>query len=95
MSNVKEIKEIFSAVMHPEINASLLDLGMIEVKQAQGNIQVFLKLPFLYVPIRQMLEDMVKNALEDKNIEYEFGVQEMTEEERENFMKMARENWIG
>jgi len=91
-----DIEQALSKVMHPEINYSLIDLGMIEdVVCKKDEVHLALKLPFLQVPVKDLLIDIVKKALSDLNssIQVEIDMEQMSQEERENFMKMAKEGW--
>jgi metal-sulfur cluster biosynthetic enzyme len=91
-----DIEEKLSKVMHPEIDHSLVDLGMIEdVGYKQKHVSLTLNLPSLQVPIKDMLGESIKKALADldSSIEVEINIEQMTEQQREKFMKMAKEGW--
>jgi len=92
----QDIRQVLSKVMHPEINYSLVDLGMIkDVVCEEKKVGLTLKLPFLQVPVRELLIDIIKKTLSDLNssIQVEIDMEQMSQEERENFMKMAKEGW--
>jgi len=92
----KSVEKALSKLMHPEINHSLVKLGMIEdVVYKQKRASLTLKLPFLQVPIKAVLMEMIKKALADldSSIEVEVNIEQMTEQQRESFMKMAKEGW--
>ena len=91
-----EIKQTLSKIMHPEINYSLVDMGMIEdVVCEQRKVSLTLKLPFLHVPVKDLLIDIIKKTLSDLNssIQVEINIEQMTQEQRDNFTKMAKEGW--
>jgi len=91
-----EIEQALSKVMHPEINYSLVDLGMIkDVVSEEKKVSLSLKLPFLQVPVRELLIESIKKALYDldNTIRVEIDMEQMSQEERENFAKMAKEGW--
>jgi metal-sulfur cluster biosynthetic enzyme len=91
-----DIEETLSKVMHPEINHSLVDLGMIEdVVYKQKHVSLTLNLPFLQVPVKSVLMEMIKKALADldSSIEVEIDIKQMIEKQREKFVKMAKEGW--
>ncbi|MBN1872523.1 MAG: DUF59 domain-containing protein [Candidatus Omnitrophica bacterium] len=91
-----EIKKVISKVMHPEINYSLLDLGMVEdVLYEQGRVKLTLNLPSLEVPIKGILVESIKKVLADldNSIEVKINIEQMTEQQREKFVKMAKEGW--
>lgn len=92
----KDIEAVLNNIMHPEINASIVELGMIKDINVKGNkISLKLNLPYINIPIKYILHDEVKNALsavyDGMDIEIEFV--EMTPAERDNFMEIARKAW--
>jgi ATP-binding protein involved in chromosome partitioning len=91
-----EVKKVLSQVMHPEINYSLVDLGMInEVMIKENKVTLTLKLPLLEIPIRDYLIQIIKETLislhEDR--EAEVRLAQMSQQERDEFMKKAKEGW--
>jgi len=91
-----DIDRALSKVMHPEIKYSLVDLGTIEdVVCEEKKVGLTLKLPFLQVPVRELLIESIKKALYelDNSIQVEIDMEQMSQEERENFMKMSKEGW--
>jgi len=91
-----EIEQALSKVMHPEINYSLVDLGMIkDVVSERKKVSLSLKLPFLQVPVRELLIESIKKALYDLDNTIQVGIdmEQMSQEERENFAEMAKEGW--
>jgi len=96
-SPIKGIEDALSTAIHPEINYSLLKLGMIkDISVKENKASIVLLLPFLEVPIKKDLIDLVRESVKklNKNIKIKIEVAEMNEKEKENFMKMAREAWI-
>jgi metal-sulfur cluster biosynthetic enzyme len=92
----EKVKDNLSKLRHPEIDASLEELGMIQnAREEENRVKLTLKLPFLYVPIRGMLEEMVRGAIESAGAECEIEIEEMNEAERNNFMKISQSRWIG
>jgi len=92
----KDVQQALSKVMHPEINYSLVDLGMIEdVVCEEEKVSLTLKLPFLQVPVKDLLIENIKKTLVDldSSIQVEINIKEMSQEERDNFTKMAKEGW--
>lgn len=92
----EDIKAELSKAIHPEINCSLVELGMIkdiEVKDAA--VSITLVLPFLDIPIKEDLIDLIKESVKNlgKNIKIKIKTAEMNEKEKERFMKLAREGW--
>jgi len=91
-----EIEQALSKIMHPEIKYSLVDLGMIEdVVCEKGKVRLTLKLPFLNVPVKELLIQSIKETLADLDeaIKVKLNLEQMSKEERDNFTKMAKEGW--
>jgi metal-sulfur cluster biosynthetic enzyme len=91
-----DIKQALSKVTHPEINYSLVDLGMIkDVVYEQSKVNLTLKLPFPQVPVKDLLIDIIKKTLSGLNssIQVEINTEQMSQEERDKFVKMAKEGW--
>jgi len=89
-------KKVLSEAMHPEINYSLVDLGMInEVAIKENKVTLTLKLPLLEIPIRDYLIQIIKEALISlhEDVEVEVKLAQMSQQERDEFMKKAKEGW--
>ena len=92
----KSVEKALSKLMHPEINYSLVDLGMIKNVICEGKkVDLTLKLPFLQVPVKDLLITNIKKTLAelDSSIHVEINIGEMNQKERDNFTKMAKEGW--
>ena len=82
---------------HPEINFSLIKLGMIgEISIEGDSISIILKLPVLSVPIKEDLVNLIKDTVKkiDESDTVTVNEKEMTEKERERFMELAKEGWM-
>ena len=91
-----EIEQALSKVMHPEIDYSLVDLGMLKhVICKQDKVNLTLKLPFLQVPVKDLLIESIKKTLSDldSSIQVEINIEQMSQEHRDKFAKMAKEGW--
>ena len=91
-----DIEHTLSRIMHPEISYSLVDLGMIkDIVYKEDIVGFTLKLPFPGIPIKEDLIKSIKGALADldKAIQVEINEEEMNQEERDKFMRMAKEGW--
>ena len=91
-----QIDQALSEVMHPEINYSLVDLGMIEnVSCKEDEVSLTLKLPFLGVPVKGLLIESVRKKLSDldNSVGVQVNIEQMSQEERDRFARMARERW--
>ena len=91
-----DVEQALSKVVHPEIDYRLVDLGMIkDVVCEEDKVGLTLKLPFLEIPIKEDLIQSINGALADldKAIQVDINVEQMSQEEREKFMSMAKEGW--
>ncbi len=96
MLTEKEVMEAMSTTTHPEIDYSLVELGMIkEVGIEQERVKVTMNLPFPGIPIKGHLVQIVKDAIAEKDeaakVEVSFAT--MNEAEREEFRRKAAEKW--
>ncbi|MBS3764797.1 MAG: DUF59 domain-containing protein [Planctomycetes bacterium] len=96
MATEEQVKEAFSEAMHPEIDANFIELHMIgDINIEDGGVEITINLPFPGVPIQDDLgriaREAVTNELDVSEVAIEFGM--MTDEEREDFRKQAREKW--
>ena len=92
--NEKEVIKLLENVMHPEIDASLIELGMIKNVKLEGNkARITMAFPFPGIPIKDMLMNMVKQPLEEKGMEVEIEETIMSQEELQHFFKMEQEKW--
>ena len=92
----QNVEQALSKVMHPEINYSLVDLGMIEdVICEEGKVRLTLKLPFLNVPVKELLIQSIGETLTDldETIQVKVNLKQMSEQGRDYFAKMAKEGW--
>ena len=93
----KDIEDALSKTNHPEISYSLLKLGMIKnINVEKENVSLTLALPFLEIPIKEDLINIIKESLNNlnKNIKTKIKTAEMDEKEKKKFMNLAREGWI-
>jgi metal-sulfur cluster biosynthetic enzyme len=90
----KDVHEALETVMHPEIDASLIELGMIkDVVVKRDKVIVTLALPFLWVPIRDYLVNITREAIMKLDIEADVKIAEMNREELQTFFATEREKW--
>jgi ATP-binding protein involved in chromosome partitioning len=92
----EEVRQALAKVKHPEIEHTLVDLGMIkDVTVTESRVTLTLALPLLAVPIRDYLVHIVGDTVKKLGVEVEVKLAAMTQEERERFFKMAQEVWRG
>lgn len=89
----KNVHEALETVMHPEIDASLIELGMIkDVVVKRDKVIVTLALPFLGVPIRDYLVNITREAIMRLGVEANVKIAEMNREELQTFLAIERIN---
>jgi len=94
---LEKLKEVVGAVRHPEINNTLVELGMVDDLgiSEEGKVHFTLLLPMLGVPIRDMLINMVAEAIAslDPDVDIEVSVREMNDQQKAKFFDLSRKNW--
>ena len=96
MLTEQEVMEAMSTTTHPEIDCSLLELRMIkDVGIEQERVRVTMNLPFPGIPIKDHLVQIVKDAIaqKDEAAEVQVAFATMSDAEREDFARKAREKW--
>jgi len=95
-----DVQQAISQVMHPEINRSLIQLGMVRGVTINGQKVAFtLALPFMGIPAE--IRDYMANSLQqavmgvDSGFQVEISFAEMTPQERTKFFQMEQEGWKG
>jgi metal-sulfur cluster biosynthetic enzyme len=92
----EEIHQAVAKVRHPEIDRTLVELGMIkDIAVGDDTVILSMALPFLGIPIRDYLVHSVEKVVTKLGVEIEVKLTEMNKEERDAFMAMAQEGWIG
>jgi len=92
------IERVLKEIEHLEINSTLFDLGMIkDIDIKEDKVTLTLRVPMLDIPIKDYLINDIKSAVkkENKNVEVEIKIEEMSRDERAKFMKKAQEAWRG
>jgi metal-sulfur cluster biosynthetic enzyme len=92
----EEIHQAVAKVRHPEIDRTLVELGMIRnIALEDDKVTLSMALPFLGVPIKDYLVHSVEEVVTELGLEIEVKLTEMNKEERVAFMAMAQDGWIG
>ena len=98
--NISEeaVHQSIGQVMHPEINLTLIKLGMVkDIALKDNEVTLTLVLPFRGIPvsIKDYLVNSLRQAVMELGAKIEIRVAEMNQEERQNFLVMERANWGG
>lgn len=92
----EDVLFVLRNVVHPAIDHSLLDLGIIRDFTVDGKrVNVIMAMPFPGVPIKDMLVDLVRQPLAGIGAQPEFELTVMTDEEREHFLALEQSGWRG
>jgi len=98
--NISEeaIHQAIGQVMHPEINLTLIELGMVkDIALKDNEVMLTLVLPFRGIPvsIKDYLVNSLRQAVTELGAKIEIRVAEMNQEERQDFLVMEQDNWGG
>lgn len=90
------IRNEIGKVMHPTINCSLVELGLVKnIEVKPGRVTIIMALPFAEVPdsIRNYLEDSLREAIEEVEAAVEIQTEVMNKEELKKFLALEKEHW--
>jgi len=91
----EEIYQAVAKVRHPEIDRTLVELGMIkDIAIGDDKVILTMAMPFMGIPIKDYLVHSVEEVVTKLGVEIEVKLTEMSKEERDAFMAMAQEGWI-
>jgi len=93
-----DVMNAIRQVEHPEIAVTLIDLGMIKnIAIDNGTAEVTIAIPVLGIPdtVKIALAQSIQEPIESLGVELSVDFAEMTEEARDRFLKLSRENWKG
>jgi metal-sulfur cluster biosynthetic enzyme len=92
------VHQAIEQVMHPEINRTLVKLGMVkDITLEDNEVTLALVLPFLGIPVsvKDYLINSLRQAVMKLGAKVEIRVAEMNQEERLAFLAMEQESWKG
>lgn len=88
--------DAISQVGHPAINASLVELGMIQdITITDKEVHLTYVFPFPEIPIADQLVASVKGPLNDMGYTFTYDTRIMTENEKAKFLEMEAKGWKG
>ncbi len=96
--NQEKIIEILAKLEHPEINNTLMELGMlhdIAYDATKKEVSLVLALPMLNIAesVRNYLVNIIYLAIEPLGITPKIYLARMTDAERERFFTLSQQNW--
>ena len=92
------VEEAIADVTHPEIDATLVDLGMIDDVAVDGDeATIDVAIPMAQIPdaIKQLLARRLAEPVNEVGAELRVRFVLMDEGTRERFFRMENENWSG
>lgn len=95
MTEKDPVWEAISKVMHPVINCSLTELGIVkdlEIYDENTVIATFV-FPFQKIPIKEKLIGSVEQAAKKLGCNLEYIVRYMNEDEKKCFLELEKMNW--
>jgi len=95
MAEKNPVLEAISKVMHPAINCSLTELGIVKDLEIYGENTVIATFvfPFQKIPIKEKLVGSVENTVKNMGYDLEYIVRYMNEEEKKHFLELEKSNW--
>lgn len=95
MADKNPVIEAISKVMHPAINCSLTELGILQDVEIYGENTVIATFvfPFQKIPIKEKLIGSVEQAAKKIGYNLEYIVRYMNENEKKRFLELETKNW--
>jgi len=96
--SIDDVESAITDVTHPEIDATLLELGMIDdVRTEDADVTIDVAIPMAGIPdaIKQLLARRLADALDPMDVELTVQFVLMDEDTRETFFAMEEDNWSG
>jgi metal-sulfur cluster biosynthetic enzyme len=92
----EEVRQALAEVMHPAIDRTLVELGIIKNITTRNNkVALTLLLPFANIPIKNHLVNSVHEALMKLSVEVEIKIGQMNQKELQSFLAMEQVSWKG
>jgi ATP-binding protein involved in chromosome partitioning len=94
----EDVHQTIKQVMHPEINRTLVELGMVKdivLKDDEGTLTLVLPFSGIPVSVKDYLVNSLRRAVTKLGAEVEIRIAEMNQEERLTFLVMEQQSWKG
>jgi len=94
----EDVHQAIKKVMHPEINRTIVELGMVkDITLKDNEVTLTLALPLLSIPvsIKDYLVNSLHQAVMKLGAKIEVRIAEMNQEERVAFLAIEQESWKG
>jgi metal-sulfur cluster biosynthetic enzyme len=91
-----KIIQTIENVQHPAIATSLVNLGILQDIDIDGNkVTATFAWPFANIPIKEQLINSVKQPLNQMGLNFEYSERIMDESEKEKFLELEKKYWRG
>ena len=95
-TSIEDVRQAIEKVMHPAIDRSLMDLGMLRDITLKGaSASLTLVIPFPGIPILSFLEKSLKESASMLGVNLEIKIENMNQDEIQSFLAMEKEAWKG
>jgi len=92
----EEVRQAVAEVMHPAIDRTLVELGMIKnITVRKNKVALTLLLPFPNIPIKNYLVNSVHEAVIKLGVKAKIKIGQMNQKELQSFLAMEQESWKG
>ncbi len=96
METIEKVVEELRKVMHPAINNSLINLGIVTDIDVEDNVvELVFAFPFPNIPIADQLINSISQPVKELGLEFKHSVRLMNQEEKAKFMQLETEGWKG
>lgn len=86
---LKDVENTISRIKYPGIEYSLIDLGIVtDIKLIENKVALVFAFPYAHLQIDSELIKAVSQPLHDLDLDFEYEIRMMTEEEKLKFIKM-------
>jgi metal-sulfur cluster biosynthetic enzyme len=95
MADKIQVIEVLSKLIHPAINCSLTELGILkdlEIFNESTVIATFV-FPFQKIPIKEKLVNSIENVAKKFGYNLEYIVRYMNDNEKKCFPELEKKNW--
>jgi metal-sulfur cluster biosynthetic enzyme len=91
-----KVIQIIESVQHPAIATSLVNLGILQDIDFEGNtVKAAFVWPFPNIPIKDQIINSVRSQLKQLDLELEYSERIMDENEKEKFLALEKKYWKG
>lgn len=96
LDKLQQVMSDIAGVMHPAIDLSLTELGIVkDIDPQEKTVEVLFAFPFANIPIADKLVGSVKEVIEKHKLDFKHETVVMNDEERREFMRLEQMAWKG